>query len=116
MGAVEGEDADVASGDEHHDAPAVVRGSDSDVVEPAVVAQGDGAVGVDLVVTDAVAGAVDVGSARVGAFSGGEGFDGWSASDRSMGTDVVVVGDEAVELCLELFLGGGRVLFGEVSS
>ena len=56
LGAVEAEDADVAAGDEHDHPPVAVGGADGDVVEPGVVAEGDGAVGADAVVADAVAG------------------------------------------------------------
>jgi hypothetical protein len=72
LGAVEGEDADVEAGDEHDDAPAGVGAADADVVEAAVVAEGEFAGVVDAVVADAVAGGVDGGSAGVGAFAGGE--------------------------------------------
>lgn len=39
LGAVEAEDSDLASGDEHDDAPASVGVADADVVEAAVVAE-----------------------------------------------------------------------------
>ena len=116
MGAVEGEDADLEAGDEHDDAPAGVGAADADVVEAAVVAQGEAAAGVDAVVADAVAGAVDDLSSGVGAFSGGERVEGWSSADGAVGSDLVVVGDEPVELALELFLGGRGGLGGEVLS
>ncbi len=46
------EDPDVAVGDEELDRPALVGPAEADVVQLAVVAQGDGAAGVDLVVAD----------------------------------------------------------------
>jgi hypothetical protein len=55
--AVVGEDADVAILDQDQDVGAGVASADADVVEPAVVAQGEHAAGVDLVVADAVVGA-----------------------------------------------------------
>jgi hypothetical protein len=72
LGAVEGEDSDLEASDEHDDAPAGVGAADADVVEAAVVAEGELAAGVDAVVVDAVAGAVNDRAAWVGAFSGGE--------------------------------------------
>jgi hypothetical protein len=56
--AVVGEDADVAILDQDQDVDAGVASADADVVEPAVVAQGEHAAGVDLVVADAVVGVV----------------------------------------------------------
>jgi hypothetical protein len=55
--AVVGEDADVAILDQDQDVGAGVASADADVVEPAVVSQGEDAAGVDLVVADAVVGA-----------------------------------------------------------
>ena len=49
-----GDDPDVAVGDEHEDCASVVAGSHADVVEPALVADGDGSVFVDFVVADPV--------------------------------------------------------------
>ena len=50
------DDADVEVGDEHDDGGSGVGSSDADVVEAAVVAQGDRAGVVDAVVADAVVG------------------------------------------------------------
>ena len=54
------DDADFAVGDEHDDLAAAVACSHADVVEPALVADGDRAAFVDAVVADAVVG-VDAG-------------------------------------------------------
>ena len=50
------DDADVQVLDEHDDVGPGVGPADADVVEPAVVAQGDDAGGVDAVAADAVVG------------------------------------------------------------
>ena len=50
------DDANVQLVDEQGDAGSAVGGADADVVEAAVVAQGDGAAGVDGVVADSVVG------------------------------------------------------------
>ena len=71
-----------------------------DVVEAAVVADGDDAGGVDAVVAypvvrrDAVAGGEGFGPV-------GEGLDGGVSVQRSVGSDGVVVGREIVELGLQ---------------
>ena len=51
------DDADVQVLDEHEDGGSGMGPADADVVEPAVVAEGDFAVGVDAVRADAVVGA-----------------------------------------------------------
>ena len=53
--AVVGEDPDVGAGDEHGDGSAGVSAAEADVVESALVADGDLAVAVDLVVAETVA-------------------------------------------------------------
>jgi len=50
------DDADVEVGDEEDDGGSGVGSADADVVEPAVVAQGDRAAVVDAVVSDATVG------------------------------------------------------------
>jgi len=107
---VEGDDADVASGDEEHDSPAGVAVAEADVVESAAVADGDVAGLGDFVVADPVAGDVDHGA-------GGDGFDaglvdvgGGAPLERAVGSGLVVVGGEAVEDDLELLAGGDGVL------
>ena len=52
--AIVGEDADVGPGDEEADLAVLMGCSNRDVVEPAQVAEGDRACGVNLVVADAV--------------------------------------------------------------
>jgi hypothetical protein len=54
------DDVDVEVGDEEDDGGSGVGASDADVVESAVVAQGDRAAVVDAVVADPVVGVVDV--------------------------------------------------------
>jgi hypothetical protein len=82
------------------------------VVEPAVVAQGDDAGGVDSVVADPVVGRVLVGA--------GEGFGPgvkcvlWRASaEGAVGPDGVVVGAEFIEQGLQLGDGVGGPRGGE---
>ena len=60
------DDADVQVVDEQGDCGAGQAGAEADVVEPAVVSQGDRAAGVDLVVPDPVVGESD--------WSGGDSF------------------------------------------
>jgi hypothetical protein len=52
------DDADVVVGDEHHDAGSGVLVAEADVMEPAVVAQGDASGLVDAVIADAPVGVV----------------------------------------------------------
>src|SRR4051794_27570392 len=77
-----------------------VAASDPDVVEPAVVAQGEVAVGVDGVVTDAVLSVVDGDAGRDGFGSSEVGLLWCEAVEGSVGTDLVVVAAEVVELVL----------------
>jgi hypothetical protein len=108
------EDADVCSGGEDGDGLAGVFAAESDVVEPAVVANGDLAVAVDAVVADAVA--VDGGGRepRLGFGARLEGVDWGSPCDRAVRPLGVVVVDESVEVGLETADGGRRVLFRQV--
>src|SRR5689334_19867781 len=89
--AFEVEGSDVEAGDEHDDVPALVGGADADVVEPAFVAQGDGAGFGDFVVADSVAGDVYEGAAWSGFFAGGVRGGGCLPVDAAVGSDVVVV-------------------------
>ena len=74
--------------------------ADADVVQAAVVAQGEFAVGVDLVVADAVV-AVDERDAAGGSFGARCVCLGWGAPVQgSVRSDGVVVGPELVELAL----------------
>ena len=111
------EDPDVEVVDEEGDPGAGVESAESDVVESAVVAQGDGARGVDTVVTDSPVG-VDVGAGGGGLGSGGVGRRWCAATDRSVGSNVVVVAAEPVELAVQAgdgacgWLGGEPLLLG----
>jgi len=95
------EDSDVSSGNEHGDGFAGVASSDADVVETSGVADGEFAVAVDGVVSEAVA--VDRVGWRVwvGLGARGEGLEGCVSVEGPVGPDGVVVVDEAVELALE---------------
>ncbi len=96
-----GDDADVEVVDEHEDVGAGVGSADADVVESAVVAQGDRSGGVDAVVADAVVGS--------SAGAGGSGLGQQpvddrrgAAAQRGVGPLVVVELAERVELGLEV--------------
>ena len=100
------DDADVEVLDEQDDVGSGVGPADADVVEPAAVAEGDGAGGVDLVGADAVVGvgcAVAGGGFGPGGVGGG---GGGPVGQRAVGPLGVVVGGEGVEEGLEL--GEGR--------
>jgi hypothetical protein len=81
-----GQHAHVEVRDEHEDADAGVAAAQPDVVEPAVVAQGDDAGAVDLVVADAVVGR-DGGTWRAGGGlrPGGERGRGRAPAQRPVG-------------------------------
>ena len=81
------EDSDVSSCDEHGDGLVGVASSDADVVEASGVADGEFAVAVDGVVSEAVA--VDgVGWwVWVGFGSCGEGLEGCASVERPVGAD-----------------------------
>ena len=82
--------------------------AEADVVQAAVVAQGDDAAGVDAVVADAVV-AVRRAGCRWGRLSVGRRRPGWgAAAEGAVGADGVVVAAEGVELGLQLAQGGGR--------
>jgi hypothetical protein len=98
--------------DEQGDAGSAVGGAESDVVESAVVAQGDGAAGVDGVVADPVVGGdFDPGGDRFG--SGGIGLGRGAPVQCAVGSDGVVVAGEPVELALQSAQGGRRRLGGQ---
>ena len=95
------EDSDVEVGDEDDDASSFVGAADTDVVEAGAVAEGEFAGGVDAVVTDPGVGCHGV-AVRVG-----RGFDerverlaGWDHPAGGMGSGLVVVADEPVDLGL----------------
>jgi hypothetical protein len=82
-------------GDEEQDSGAAVASSDPDVVELAVVAEGDSACFVDAVSSDSEVGGDD--EAWAGWSGWGsvvEGFEGGASGDGAVGTDGVVVGGE----------------------
>jgi hypothetical protein len=84
------------------------------VVEPAVVAQGEFAVGVDAVAADAeVLADADALPGGDGAGPGVPGSCWGAAADGSVGPGGVVAGGELVELGLQAADGGGQVVAGE---
>jgi hypothetical protein len=111
--AVVGEDADVELVDQDEDVGAGVAAADADVVEPAVVAQGEHAAGVELVVADAVLGVVQGQAGRDGLGPGLVGLDRGAPAEGAVGPLGVVVAAEGVELGLELPQGPGPGPGGE---
>lgn len=101
------DDPDVEVVDEQGDRGAGEAGAETDVVEPAVVSQGDRATSVDLVVPDPVVGGNDR-SGRDGLGPGGVGLGRGAAVQGPVRPDGVVVGLEAVQLVLQPGDGGGR--------
>lgn len=102
------------SGSEHQHSLAGKGTPGADLAEHAFVAKGDAAALVHLVTPHPVAVAVDLGTLRVGLGPSLIGLQGALASDTPMGPKLVVVTDEAVELGLQLLLGGRGVLAGQV--
>jgi len=109
-GGVEGELADEFSGvavdgpdvqvvDEQGDGGAGEWSAEADVVQAAVVAEGDGAGLVDAVVADPAVW-VDVGAAGGGFGSGGVGLPRCGAAERAVWADVVVVAPESGQLAV----------------
>ena len=98
------DDADVAVGDEGDESFSCVLASQADVVEPAVVADGQDAGGIGSVAAGAVVDR-DRRFRRLGLGTGVPGLLGWPAADGAVGTDGVVVAPEPVELALQ---GGDR--------
>ena len=106
-----GEDPDVEVGDEDEDSGAAVAFTDPDVVESAVVAEGDSACFVDAVFSDSEVGGDD--EAWAGWSGWGsvvEGFEGGASAEGAVGADGVVVGGEGCQLVLEGCQGGGWFL------
>jgi len=97
-----GDDLDMPVVDQHDDGCLGVGSSDTDVVEFALVAEGEFSVSVDFVVTDAQVGG------RGGWCCFGEQpvFGGWGCADGSVGSVMVVGGGELVEQGLECAAGG----------
>ena len=90
------DDPDVEVVDEQGDPGAGEESAESNVVESAAVAQGDGAACVDAVVADSPVW-VDDRAGGGGLGSGGVGRPGGFAADASVRADVVVVAAEPVE-------------------
>ena len=105
------DDSDVEVVDDHEYWGVGVAAADADVVEFAVVSQGDFAAGVDVVVADAVLGAGCGGGCGFGEL--GVDVCGHCACDAAVGSVVVVGVGEVVELVLELVDGVGAGLGGE---
>lgn len=107
------DDADVEVVDEQDDVGSGVGSTTADVVQPTVDAQGDGAGLVDAVVTDSHLG---VGVSAVAGQCLGHGLEQgcWRCSmwQGAVGTAVVVVVDERVQLILEGSDGRRLVLLG----
>ena len=102
-------DADVQIADEQQHRGAAQVGADADVVEPAVVTDGDGPAGVDLVGPEPVVGADDwPGRHRFG--SGGIRLGWGAAAQGAVRPDGVVVATEPVQLALQLRDRCGRRL------
>src|SRR3954452_19411017 len=112
LAGVAGGDPDVQVVDEQGDAGAGVLASEADVVQPAVVAQGDGAGLVDAVVPDPAV-RLDVGAGGGGLGAGGVGLPGGPPVQGPVRADLVVVAAEPGELALQAGGGLGRWLRGE---
>ena len=91
------DDSDMQVVDEQGDRGAGAAAAQADVVQAAVVADGDGAGGVDAVGADPPV-RVDDQAAGGGLGSGGVGLPGGLAADRAVRSDVVVVAAEPGEL------------------
>ena len=108
------DNADVAVVDEEEDGGSGVGSSDADVVESAVVAEGDDAAGVDAVAADSLAAVCGGGSGLC--FGESLVRDGWGdAVEGAVGAGGVVEVDEGVELVLECVVGVGGLQGGEVA-
>ena len=96
------ENTHVAVGDEDQHPSPLVGSSDGHVVEVRAIAQRDLS-GVDLVLADPTVRRDDHAFALgSGLLAGGERDEGGSSPKRTMRAHLVVVGDEGVELCLEV--------------
>jgi hypothetical protein len=101
LAGVFGDDADVQFADEHEDSGAGVVAADADVVQAAVVAQGEFAVAVDAVFADAeVVADLDALPGRQGAWPGCPGGGRGLPVDAAVGSGGVVVVGEGVQLLL----------------
>jgi hypothetical protein len=112
--AVLGDDPHLQISDQDQDAGAGVAAAQADVVEPTVVAQGDDAGAVDLVVADAVVGRdPPLGACGSGLRARGKGGCWGAAAQGPMGPSGVVVVAEPIQLGLQLRDGVGLGLLGE---
>ena len=91
------ENADVKVADQHQDAGAGMAAAQADVVQAAVVPQGDHAGVVDAVVADAVVPGVDRGSGVHGLGAAGVCLLGRASTEGAVRPDGVVVVAELVE-------------------
>jgi len=105
-------DADLQVGAENGDLGAGEDAAEADVVQSAVVPQGDASGGVDGVGANPVVG-VDEWPVGDGFGAGSEGFGGGVSLQCPVRALGVVVAGEAVQLGLEGFDRGGGFLFGE---
>lgn len=107
--------ADIETGHEPDDRLVPVRPSDSDVVQPPLVAQGDRPSSVDAVPSHPCAlGYVEERFGRSCLVACLEGSLRGEAVFRPVRTHLVVAGDESADLLLELRDRGGRVLLCQV--
>ena len=95
-----GDDADVQVVHEEQDGCAGVAATETDVVEPAVVPQGQLAVRVDLVAADGEVAVDQRDAGRDGLGPGGVGLGGGAPAHGAVQSDGVVVAAEGVELGL----------------
>ena len=110
--AVLGHDADLSAGHEDQDGFVAVSGSDADVSEAAAIAQGDGAGLVDTVMTDPVLDGSGL-SSGPGLDPRRKGLPRGAPIKGTVGTGVVVVATEGIELSLEVRQGARRSLARE---
>ena len=98
--------------DQEEDPPAGMGPSETDVEEPAVVAQGHAAGLVDPITTDSIV-AVGVVGGWAGLDPGVEDLLGGAPTEGTVGPVLVVVGREAIQLGLQLGPGGRGGLAAE---
>ena len=93
--------------DQDEDAGSGVAAAEADVVQAAVVPQGDHPAAVDGVLAGAPVGGVDDGSGGAGFGPGAVGLGGGAPVEGAVRADGVVVAAEGVELPLQVAQGGG---------